>query len=50
VEYILAASANNLYVGVTMKDLEGWKDDYELNSRVVKRNGRIEEEHLDPHQ
>jgi dipeptidyl-peptidase-3 len=41
---ILQASANNLYVGVTMKDLEGWKDDYELNSRVVKRNGRIEEE------
>ena len=27
-----------------MKDLEGWKDDYELNSRVVKRDGRIEEE------
>jgi dipeptidyl-peptidase-3 len=41
---ILQASANNLYVGVTMKDLEGWKDGYELNSRVVKRNGRIEEE------
>jgi dipeptidyl-peptidase-3 len=41
---ILQASANNLYVGVTMKDLEGWKDRYELNSRVVKKNGRIEEE------
>jgi dipeptidyl-peptidase-3 len=41
---ILQASANNLYVGVTMKDLEGWKDRYELNSRVVKRDGRIEEE------
>jgi len=41
---ILQASANNLYVGVTMQDLEGWTDKYELNSRVVKRNGRIEEE------
>jgi dipeptidyl-peptidase-3 len=41
---ILQASANNLYVGVTMKDLETWKDEHELNSRVVKRNGRIEEE------
>jgi dipeptidyl-peptidase-3 len=41
---ILQASANNLYVGVTMKDLEGWKDEHELNSRLVKRNGRIEEE------
>ena len=41
---ILQASANNFYVGVTMKDLEGWKDSHELNSRVVKKNGRIEEE------
>ena len=41
---ILQASANNLYVGVTMKDLEGWTDRYELNSRVVKKNGRVEEE------
>jgi dipeptidyl-peptidase III len=41
---ILEASANNLYVGVTMKDLEGWQDRYELNSRVVNRDGRIEEE------
>jgi dipeptidyl-peptidase III len=41
---ILQASANNLYVGVTMKDLEGWTDRYELNSRVVKTGGRIVEE------
>jgi dipeptidyl-peptidase-3 len=41
---ILSASANNLYVGVTMKDLDGWKDHYELNSRVVKKNGKVEEE------
>jgi dipeptidyl-peptidase-3 len=41
---ILEGSANNLYVGVTMKDLEGRKDHYELNSRVVRKNGVIEEE------
>lgn len=41
---MLEASANNFYVGVTMKDLEGWTDGYELNSRVVMKNGRIEEE------
>jgi dipeptidyl-peptidase-3 len=41
---ILAASANNLYVGVTMKDLEGFKEAHPLNSRVVKHNGRIVEE------
>jgi dipeptidyl-peptidase III len=34
---ILEASANNLYVGVTMKDLEGVVERYPLNSRVVKR-------------
>ena len=33
---ILTASANNLYVGVTMKDLEGFKERYALNSRLVK--------------
>ena len=42
---ILAASANNLYVNVTMKDLEGFKERYPLNSRVVKSsNGTIVEE------
>jgi dipeptidyl-peptidase III len=41
---ILASSANNLYVGVTMKDLEGFKEAYPLNSRVVKDKGRIVEE------
>ena len=41
---ILTASANNLYVGVTMKDLEGFQDAHPLNSRVVKRDGRIVEE------
>ena len=41
---ILTSSANNLYVGVSMKDLEGFKEEYQLNSRVVKREGRLVEE------
>ena len=41
---LVAASANNLYVGVTMKDLAGFTERYPLNSRVVKRDGRIVEE------
>jgi dipeptidyl-peptidase-3 len=41
---ILAASANNLYAGVTMKDLEGFKERYALNSRLVKRDGKLVEE------
>ncbi len=41
---ILTSSANNLYVGVTMADLEPFTERYPLNSRVVKRNGRIVEE------
>ena len=41
---ILTASANNLYVGVTMKDLEGFDERYPLNSRLVKRDGTIVEE------
>ena len=41
---ILQASANNLYAGVTMKDLEGFDERYPLNSRLVKRNGTIVEE------
>jgi dipeptidyl-peptidase-3 len=41
---ILQASANNLYVGVTMKDLEGFVEKYPLNSRLVKRDGRLVEE------
>jgi dipeptidyl-peptidase-3 len=43
-EDILAASANNLYVGVTMKDLEGFTEKYPLNSRLVKADGRLTEE------
>jgi dipeptidyl-peptidase III len=41
---ILQASANNLYDGVTMADLEGFTERYPLNSRLVKRDGRLIEE------
>jgi dipeptidyl-peptidase-3 len=41
---ILSASHNNLYVGVTSKDLAGFTEKYALNSRVVKRNGKLVEE------
>lgn len=41
---ILAASANNLYVGVTMKDLAGFQEKYGLNSRLVKKDGKLVEE------
>jgi dipeptidyl-peptidase-3 len=41
---ILTASANNLYVGVTMKDLEGFQERYPLNSRLTKQNGKLVEE------
>ena len=41
---LLTASANNLYVGVTMTDLEGFQEAHALNSRVVKRDGRLVEE------
>jgi dipeptidyl-peptidase III len=41
---ILASSANNLSVGVTMKDLEGFDEKYPLNSRLVKQQGKLVEE------
>jgi len=41
---ILQASANNLYDGVTMDDLEGFQERYPLNSRLVKSDGRLVEE------
>ena len=41
---ILTASANNLYVGVTMKDLAGYTEAHPLNSRLVKKDGRIVED------
>jgi dipeptidyl-peptidase-3 len=41
---ILEASANNLYSGVRMTDLDGFDERYGLNSRLVKRDGRLVEE------
>ena len=41
---VLSASANNLYNGVTMADLAGFKEQYALNSRLVKKNGALVEE------
>src|SRR5688572_12069764 len=41
---ILTASANNLYAGVSMADVKGFTERNGLNSRLVKRNGRLVEE------
>ncbi len=41
---LLQASANNLYVGVTMDDLDGFAERYPLNARLVKRDGSLVEE------
>ena len=41
---ILESSANNLYDGVGMADLEGFAERYALNSRLVGRDGRLVEE------
>jgi dipeptidyl-peptidase-3 len=41
---ILAASANNLYSGVSMTDIESFDERYGLNSRLVKRDGELVEE------
>jgi dipeptidyl-peptidase III len=41
---ILTASANNLYFGVGLADLKGFTEKYGLNSRLVKRDGRLVEE------
>jgi dipeptidyl-peptidase III len=40
----LQASANNMYDGVTMADLEGFVEHHALNSRVTKHDGRIVEQ------
>ena len=43
-EDILESSANNLYAGVTMADLDGFKEKHQLNSRLAKRNRKLVEE------
>jgi dipeptidyl-peptidase-3 len=40
----LAASGNNLYEGVTMADLKDFHDQYPLNSRLVKKDGKLVEQ------
>ena len=41
---LLASSANNLYVDVTMDELQGLDERYGLNSRLLDRNGELIEE------
>ena len=41
---ILQASANNLYVGVSMDDLASFRERYGLNSRLVKDGDQLVEE------
>ena len=41
---ILTASANNLYEGVTLADLDGFTERYELNARLVKTPAGLVEE------
>jgi dipeptidyl-peptidase-3 len=41
---ILSASHNNLYSGVALQDLAGFKERYPLNSRLVKTPGGLKEE------
>ena len=39
----LLASANNLYQGVSLIDLKDFAEEYPLNSRLVKKNGKLVE-------
>ena len=41
---ILQASANNLYVGVSMRDLESFQERHGLNSRLVRHGDQLVEE------
>ncbi len=41
---ILSSSANNLYDGVTMADIEGFAEQHQLNSRLAMRDGVLVEE------
>jgi dipeptidyl-peptidase III len=41
---VLTASSNNYYRGVTVKDLEGFAEKYPLNSRLIKKDGKLVEE------
>jgi dipeptidyl-peptidase-3 len=41
---LLASSSVNFYEGVTLADLEGFKETHPLNSRLAKRDGKVVEE------
>lgn len=41
---IIEASSNNFYFGVKLADLKGFHERYRLNSRVIKRGGKLIEE------
>ncbi len=41
---ILEASANNFYAGVKLSELKDFTERYPLNSRLVKKDGRLQEE------
>jgi dipeptidyl-peptidase III len=41
---ILTASTNNLYAGVTLADVDGFRDAHPLNSRLIKEDGRLLED------
>lgn len=41
---LITASANNLYSGVTLAEVEAFEEKYALNSRVAKAEGRVVEE------
>ncbi len=41
---ILTGSANNLYLDVSLADVNGFTERYGLNSRLVKRDGKLVEE------
>jgi dipeptidyl-peptidase-3 len=43
-EDIITASGNNYYEGVSLKDLENFAEKYPLNSKVVKRDGKLIEQ------
>jgi dipeptidyl-peptidase-3 len=43
-EDILTASGNNYYQGVKLDDLNGFAERYPLDSRLVKKNGKLVEE------
>jgi dipeptidyl-peptidase III len=40
----LLESANNLYQGVSLMDLKDFTEEYPLNSRLVKKNGKLVEQ------